>query len=104
MIYAVVPHYDSSGDESFSVSQAEVAEERYYENIKQRAIAVSEAYNFDFYPPIFYVVFKGGARELSDRMGFSDKLKDTGIVIRVRTINGWMSQSLWEWIESNDNS
>ena len=100
MIYAVIPDYIPPPQDDLN---HEDDEERFYDTIKQRIGDLGESYNTDFYPPIAYVVFRGSAKELSEKLGFDKQKQDPGVVIAVQLINGWISKSLWEWIRANSS-
>ena len=101
MIYAVVPYFRYSSPEEYVMDHDQLQQRQYFENIKQRIIALGDAYNFDYYPPICLVKYGGTIRDLSNRIGFSNEEMYTGTVFGVSLVDGWMSKSLWDWIDQN---
>lgn len=113
MVYAVIPHFPFPSyppDDEFYMDPNwedhwKTNKDEFYNNIKQRIIAINDgSYNLDFYPPIGYMIFNGTTLELSQRLGFNDNSRDSGVVILVSDINGWITKSLWDWIDANKDS
>ncbi len=50
-------------------------------------------------PNIYFVIYHGTTKELSQEIGFGDDLNiGTGIVLQVSSYHGYAQKTLWEWL------
>lgn len=49
-------------------------------------------------PDKFFVKFEGTSADLSEKLGFTEGVTGTGLVLLVSAYNGRAPKSIWEWV------
>lgn len=99
MIYAIVP-LNSTYDQSIALKKK--IEELESINGEDATLSPFPAIRhvYSDYAPVYFVIYEGTTRELSDALGYGDDLSiGTGIVMRLSSNFGYASTNLWDWME-----
>ena len=86
MIYAVVP---LGGNENLPDKLAQTRAHVYSWHQEAGQLPITH---------IYFVSYKGTARELADKLGFEDKEGIEGVVVPVSNYAGYADKDLWEWL------